>query len=169
MFHAFLRNIFRIHLLFLVLMPDSPSLCMKTVQEEFENALFPRINYLNNWIQDIPSCNATKGNMTGQIIAGYSCCCKSNKERALRCMAKYLKKMSATSCISTMDQLKEGMEEVSYFTLQLQKKYSNTTASTAQKRMSCRCTDCCCKILDPICCTKKVIFDLTSCWRQFIL
>nr|XP_020643208.1 uncharacterized protein LOC110075890 [Pogona vitticeps] len=169
MSHALLRNIFRILLLYLVLVPDAPSLCMKAIQEEYENVLFPFITYLNNLIQDTPSCNSTKENSTGQITASYRCCCRSNKERALRCMAKYLKKMSKTSCISTKEEIKQRMEYVSTVTLMLQEKYTNTTASTAQKRESCRCTDCCCKMLDPICCTKKVIFDLMSCWRHFIL
>ncbi|XP_067323488.1 interleukin-7 isoform X3 [Anolis sagrei] len=122
MVHAFLRNVFWIVPLFLVLVTDASSPCMDR-EAVYRYMLSIDLEQLEHSLQNTSdfrglSCNSTKENTTGQNAAVCRCCCNSNMAKALRCMARCLKNISET-CITSNSELQDNMSSVSKSTLKL--------------------------------------------------
>nr|XP_008106675.1 PREDICTED: uncharacterized protein LOC103278502 isoform X2 [Anolis carolinensis] len=173
MIHAFLRNVFWIVPLFLVLVSDASSPCMDDIRSQYDNMLSIDITNLEDILQNTSdfrgrSCNSTKENTTGQNAAVCTCCCKSNTTKALSCMARCLKKISET-CITSRSQLQHRMSLVSNWTLKLllHQECNTTVVKKTQKGKCCRCRDFY-QTSDMIIYTKKLFSDFNKCWIHFI-
>ncbi|KAH0617623.1 hypothetical protein JD844_016056 [Phrynosoma platyrhinos] len=87
-------------------------------------------------------------------------------ERALRCMARCLKKISET-CFGHSN-LQHSMDDVSNGTLELLKQGCNTTVVQKPPKRRCRHHRNGCQTSDTVCYTKKIVSDLQICWIEFI-
>ncbi|XP_067323487.1 interleukin-7 isoform X2 [Anolis sagrei] len=152
MVHAFLRNVFWIVPLFLVLVTDASSPCMDR-EAVYRYMLSIDLEQLEHSLQNTSD------------FRGLSC--NSTKAKALRCMARCLKNISET-CITSNSELQDNMSSVSKSTLKLLRQECNTTiVKKTPKGKCCHCRDRY-QTSDMINYTKKIVSDIKTCWIQII-